>query len=288
MAEQSRADLTRVGVERGQHRFGIPAHLPYPLPGGLPVAVGQGDQAGEERGDDPGPRVGVRVDALACGDRADNGLAVVGHKKIFLTGIVGFAAASAAVGLSGDIAKSISLVIAFRVAQGAFGAMLQPTALALLRKNFPAEKLNAALGIWGAVIGASTAAGPIVGGLLVQHVNWEACFYINIPVGLIALAMGLLVLRETDPSPAARSFDIPGIALLTTFLFALLAELTQAQLAEAVGVTRQTIVAVEAGDYAPSVYLALAIPDRLGVTVEELFGSSGTASTPANQVKELS
>jgi len=68
----------------------------------------------------------------------------------------------------------------------------------------------------------------------------------------------------------------------------LLAELTQAQLAEAVGVTRQTIVAIEAGDYAPSVYLALAICDRLGVTVEALFGSSGTASTPANQVKEFS
>ncbi|MGH3290212.1 MAG: MFS transporter [Trebonia sp.] len=144
-----------------------------------------------------------------------------GHKKVFLTGIVGFAAASAAVGLSGSIAGSITLVIAFRMAQGVFGAMLQPTALALLRKNFPAEKLNAALGIWGAVIGASTAAGPIVGGLLVQHINWEACFYINVPVGLIALAAGLLVLRETDPSPAAKSFDIPGIALLTTFLFAL-------------------------------------------------------------------
>jgi EmrB/QacA subfamily drug resistance transporter len=144
-----------------------------------------------------------------------------GHKKVFLTGIVGFAATSAAVGLSGSIAGSIGLVIAFRIAQGAFGAMLQPTALALLRKNFPAEKLNAALGIWGAVTGASTAAGPIVGGLLVQHVNWEACFYINVPVGLIALAAGWLVLRETDPSPAAKSFDIPGIALLTTFLFAL-------------------------------------------------------------------
>jgi EmrB/QacA subfamily drug resistance transporter len=126
------------------------------------------------------------------------------------------------VGLSGDLASSIGLVIAFRVAQGIFGAMLQPTALALLRKNFPAEKLNAALGIWGAVIGASTAAGPIVGGLLVQHVNWEACFYINVPVGLIALAMSWLVLRETDPSPAARSFDIPGIALLSGALFALI------------------------------------------------------------------
>jgi EmrB/QacA subfamily drug resistance transporter len=142
-----------------------------------------------------------------------------GHKKVFLTGIVGFAATSAAVGLSGDIAGSIGLIIAFRVLQGVFGAMLQPTALALLRETFPAGKLNGAIGIWGGVIGASTAAGPIVGGLLVQHINWEACFYINVPVGIIALVFGLLVLRETPPSPAARSFDIPGIALLSGFLF---------------------------------------------------------------------
>ena len=100
--------------------------------------------------------------------------------------------------------------------------MLQPTALALLRKNFPAERLNAAIGIWGAVFGASTAAGPIVGGLLVQHIGWQACFYVNIPVALAALAMSLLVLRETDSSPAARSFDIPGIAALSGALFLLI------------------------------------------------------------------
>ena len=145
-----------------------------------------------------------------------------GHKKVFLAGVAGFAASSAAIGLSGSIAGSITLVIAFRALQGVFGAMLQPTALALLRKNFPAEKLNAAIGIWGAVIGASTAAGPIVGGLLVQHIGWEACFYINVPVGLIALAASLLVLRETDPSPAARFFDIPGIAALSSALFLLI------------------------------------------------------------------
>jgi EmrB/QacA subfamily drug resistance transporter len=144
-----------------------------------------------------------------------------GHKKVFLTGIVGFGLTSAAIGLSGDIAKSISLMIAFRVLQGVFGAMLQPTALALLRNTFPVEKLNNAIGIWGAVLGASTAAGPIVGGLLVQHINWEACFYVNVPVGVIALVVGLLVLRETPSSPQARSFDIPGIILLSAFLFLL-------------------------------------------------------------------
>jgi len=144
-----------------------------------------------------------------------------GHKKVFLIGAAGFAAASAGVGLSGDVARSTALVILFRVVQGAFGAMLQPTALALLRRNFPAEKLNSALGVWGAVIGASTAAGPIVGGLLVQHVNWEACFYVNIPVALVTLAVGLLVLRETSTSAADRSFDLPGVGLLSVFLFTL-------------------------------------------------------------------
>jgi EmrB/QacA subfamily drug resistance transporter len=144
-----------------------------------------------------------------------------GHKKVFLAGIIGFAASSAAIGLSGSIAGSITLIIAFRILQGVFGAMLQPTALALIRETFPVEKLNGAIGIWGGVIGASSAAGPIVGGLLVQHLNWESCFYVNVPVGLVALTVGLLVLRETRPSPAARSFDIPGITLLTAFLFLL-------------------------------------------------------------------
>ena len=145
-----------------------------------------------------------------------------GHKKVFLTGVTGFALSSAAIGLSGTIASSIGLVIAFRVLQGVFGAMLQPTALALLRATFPAEKLNGAIGVWGAVIGASTAAGPIVGGLLVQHISWESCFYVNVPVGAAALVMSLLVLRETPPSPEASSFDIPGIAALSGALFLLI------------------------------------------------------------------
>jgi MFS family permease len=145
-----------------------------------------------------------------------------GHKRVFMTGVTGFALSSAAIGLSGTIASSLGLVIAFRVLQGVFGAMLQPTALALLRKNFPAGKLNAAIGIWGAVIGASTAAGPIVGGLLVQHIGWEACFYVNVPVGAAALLMSLLVLNETPASPAASSFDIPGVAALSGALFLLI------------------------------------------------------------------
>src|SRR5438132_14164906 len=134
---------------------------------------------------------------------------------------------SAAIGLSGTVASSLGLVIAFRALQGVFGAMLQPTALALLRNTFPPEKLNRAIGVWGAVIGASTAAGPIVGGLLVQHISWEACFYVNVPVGAAALIMSLLVLRETPAAPAS-SFDVPGIAALSGALFALIFGLIKA------------------------------------------------------------
>jgi EmrB/QacA subfamily drug resistance transporter len=143
-----------------------------------------------------------------------------GHRRVFLIGVVGFGLSSAAIGLSGDIAGNLGLIIAFRVLLGIFGAMLQPTALALLRNTFPAHRLNSAIGIWGAVLGASTAAGPIVGGLLVQHINWEACFYVNVPVGIVALVVGTVVLKETPPSPA-RSFDFPGIGLLSTGLFLL-------------------------------------------------------------------
>jgi len=151
-----------------------------------------------------------------------------GHKKVFVTGIIGFALVSAAIGLSGITAKSISLVIAFRVVQGIFGAMLMATALALLRETFSGAKLNRALGVWGGVIGASTAAGPIVGGLLVQHINWESCFFINVIVGTVALVMTALFVLETPPSPAARSFDVPGIALLSTGLFLLIWALIKA------------------------------------------------------------
>jgi len=140
-----------------------------------------------------------------------------GHKSTFLVGAVGFAATSAAIGFAG----SIQQVILFRVLQGLFGALLQPAALGLLRGAFPAEKLNMAIGIWGGVIGASTAAGPIVGGLLVEHVNWQSVFWINIPVGLVALALGLWILRDARSENAAKSFDVPGIVLLSGAMFML-------------------------------------------------------------------
>jgi EmrB/QacA subfamily drug resistance transporter len=147
-----------------------------------------------------------------------------GHRQTFLIGVVGFAAASGAIGMS----DSIALVVSFRVLQGLFGALLMPAALGLLRATFPAEKLNMAIGIWGMVIGASTAGGPILGGVLVEHVNWQSVFFINVPVGILAVVLGVLILLDHRAENAPRSFDVLGIALLSTAVFCLVWALIKA------------------------------------------------------------
>ncbi|MFF8604868.1 MFS transporter [Streptomyces sp. NPDC015346] len=147
-----------------------------------------------------------------------------GHRQTFLIGIAGFAAASGAIGLS----DSIAYVIGFRVLQGLFGALLMPAALGLLRATFPAEKLNMAIGIWGMVIGASTAGGPILGGFLVEHVSWQSVFFINVPVGVVALVFGLVILRDHRAENAPRSFDVLGILLLSGAMGSLIWGIIQA------------------------------------------------------------
>lgn len=147
-----------------------------------------------------------------------------GHRQTFLIGVSGFALASGAIGLS----HSIAFVVTFRVLQGLFGALLMPAALGLLRATFPAEKLNMAIGLWGMVIGASTAGGPILGGVLVEHVNWQSVFFINVPVGAIALVLGVLILRDHRAENAPRSFDILGIVLLSGAMFCLVWALIKA------------------------------------------------------------
>ncbi|MFH8410229.1 DHA2 family efflux MFS transporter permease subunit [Streptomyces sp. NPDC018019] len=141
-----------------------------------------------------------------------------GRRTFYLVGVVGFTAASVAIGLVG----SIEGVIAFRALQGVFGALLMPNTLALLRAVFPPKRFGMAVGIWAMVSSVSTALGPIVGGLLVQHVNWESVFYINAPIGVLALAFSAFVLPQSKNSAAAgEKFDVIGIVLLALGLLAI-------------------------------------------------------------------
>ncbi|HEX4019412.1 MAG TPA: MFS transporter [Frankiaceae bacterium] len=147
-----------------------------------------------------------------------------GRKKLFLIGVIGFALASVAIGLVG----SISGVIAFRVLQGAFGAILMPNTLALLRSAYSEDELTRAVGTWSSAAGAATAAGPILGGLLVDNVSWESVFYLNVPVAIATLALGipyLLESRESHRDP----IDWPGVLTLAGGLSALIYGLVKGQ-----------------------------------------------------------
>ncbi|MEU7283501.1 MFS transporter [Streptomyces sp. NPDC045431] len=140
-----------------------------------------------------------------------------GRRTYYLVGVAGFTLSSVAIGLAG----SIEGVIVFRALQGFFGALLMPNTLGLLRAVFPPKKFGMAVGIWAMVSSVSTALGPIVGGLLVQHVNWESVFYINAPIGVAALAFSAFVLPQSRNTAAAdETFDFPGVVLLAAGLLA--------------------------------------------------------------------
>jgi EmrB/QacA subfamily drug resistance transporter len=147
-----------------------------------------------------------------------------GRRRVYLIGVVGFSVTSLAIGLVG----TISGVILLRGVQGAFGALLLPNTLALLRTAFPPEALNRAVGIWVSASATATAAGPIIGGLFVEHISWQSVFYINVPIGAIALVIGVLVLNETRESVRQR-FDLPGVITLALGLLAVVYGLVKAQ-----------------------------------------------------------
>ncbi|MFY4722861.1 MFS transporter [Streptomyces sp. LaBMicrA B280] len=140
-----------------------------------------------------------------------------GRRTYYMSGVGGFVVASVLIGLIG----SVEGVITFRALQGLCAALLIPNTLGLLRAVFPPRQFGMAVGLWAMVASCSTALGPIVGGLLVEHVSWESVFYINAPIGLATLVFSALVLPQSKDSTGRHRFDIPGVFLLALGLVAL-------------------------------------------------------------------
>lgn len=148
-----------------------------------------------------------------------------GRRTVFLTGIVGFGIASAGIAVS----QSVGMVITSRLGQGLFGALIVTNALALLRTLFPAESLPKALALFASLIGASSAAGPLIGGLLIEHTSWRWAFLINVPIAVVSLAVGLRVLPTRNSTGAdSTPFDLAGTALLAAALLPITYGLIQA------------------------------------------------------------
>ncbi|WP_081241507.1 MFS transporter [Streptomyces viridosporus] len=140
-----------------------------------------------------------------------------GRRLYYLVGVGGFVVTSVAIGLAG----SVEGVILFRALQGLCGGILMPNTLGILRAVFPPKRFGLAVGIWGMVSAVSTSLGPIVGGLLVEHVDWTWVFYLNAPIGVVALLFSMAVLTESKNSGDRRRFDIAGVVLLAAGLLAL-------------------------------------------------------------------
>ncbi|GAA0388534.1 MFS transporter [Streptomyces luteireticuli] len=137
-----------------------------------------------------------------------------GRRRVFLTGLVMFTAGSTLCSL----APGLGWLIAFRAVQAVGGSMLSPVAMSIVTNVFTDPKERArAIGIWGGVVGISMAAGPIVGGALVGSVGWRSVFWINVPVGLGALALTLRYVPESR-APKPRRFDPAGQLLMILFL----------------------------------------------------------------------
>src|SRR4051795_3950851 len=134
----------------------------------------------------------------------------LGRRRVFVGGLLLFVAASAAAAAS----PSLDTLIAARVVQAVGAAALMPTSLALLLSDIPVEKRATAIGIWAATGGIAAAAGPPLGGLLVEA-SWRWVFLINLPVGLAAAFFAMRVLSESSDPEHARRPDALGAALLT-------------------------------------------------------------------------
>jgi EmrB/QacA subfamily drug resistance transporter len=139
---------------------------------------------------------------------------VYGRRRLYLMGLSLFLAASVLAGLSpnGDV-----LILA-RVLQGIGGAMILPTTQAILNSNFRGHDRAIAFGIWGAVIGGVAAVGPLLGGFLTTYASWRWAFFINVPVGLLAIVGTVYYIGESRDEHAKPGFDLPGFLLITAGL----------------------------------------------------------------------
>jgi EmrB/QacA subfamily drug resistance transporter len=147
-----------------------------------------------------------------------------GQRKLFVAGVVVFTLASLACGL----APNPTLLIAFRAVQGVGAALLMPQTMAIIIGTFPAERRGTALGIWGAVAGLATVAGPTLGGVLVTYASWRWIFIVNVPIGVLVLVMTFAFIPDTRME-RQHKLDLLGVGLATAGLFCLTFALIEGQ-----------------------------------------------------------
>ena len=143
----------------------------------------------------------------ALGDR-------FGRRRMFIIGLVLFTSASAAAAL----APSMGVLITARAAQGIGAAIVMPLTLTILSAAFPSEKRGMALGAWSGIAGLAVAAGPLVGGAVVDGIAWQWIFWLNVPIGLAVIPLARMLDESHGPD---KALDLPGLALASGGLLGL-------------------------------------------------------------------
>jgi EmrB/QacA subfamily drug resistance transporter len=149
---------------------------------------------------------------------------LLGRRFIFIVGLTIFAAASLACGL----ATSGGMLIGARVVQGVGSALMNPATLSIITATFPPRQRGMAIGIWAGVAAMALAIGPLAGGLITEHIGWNWIFFINVPVGVIAILFTRLVVSESRDTSAEQRLDLPGLLSSGIALFALTYALIEA------------------------------------------------------------
>jgi EmrB/QacA subfamily drug resistance transporter len=142
---------------------------------------------------------------------------LLGRRLIFVIGLAIFTGSSLACGL----AESGDFLIGARVVQGVGAALMNPATLSIIAATFPPAQRGMAIGIWAGVSALALAIGPLVGGLLTEHLNWSWIFFVNVPVGIVAIVASFVLIRESKDESLEQRLDLPGLASSAIGLFAL-------------------------------------------------------------------
>jgi EmrB/QacA subfamily drug resistance transporter len=150
---------------------------------------------------------------LSGGKLAD----LLGRRLMFVIGLAVFTLSSLVCGL----ASSGELLIGARVVQGAGAALMNPATLSIIAATFPPRQRGTAIGIWAGTSALALAIGPLVGGLLTEHISWSWIFFVNVPIGIIAIVASLILIEESKDESAEQRLDLPGLLTSGIGLFAL-------------------------------------------------------------------
>ena len=142
---------------------------------------------------------------------------MLGRRRIFIAGLAIFTAASLACGL----ATGASFLIGARIVQGVGAALMNPATLSIITATFPPRQRGTAIGIWVGVSAMALAIGPLIGGLLTEHINWSWIFFVNVPVGIAGILVARFAIQESRDESEEQRLDLPGLVASGVGLFAL-------------------------------------------------------------------